>query len=451
MTDALAEHPTQPPLAPSRRTTRVLHGRERHDDHEWLRAKDDPEVRGLLEAENAWTQASTAHLADLRERLVEEIRSRTQETDLSVPARRGGHWYYGRSFAGREYGASCRAPVADRSDWTPPTPAQTEPDEPALPGEQVLLDLDALAEGHEFFSLGGVSVSRDEHLLAWATDVVGDERYDVRVKDLRTGELLPDHLTGTGGGLTWAPDGSAFYYVTVDDAWRADKVWRHVLGTEQAQDEVVHHETDERFRVGVGHTRSHRFLVVVSHSKTTAEYHVLDGERPELGLRVFVPRQTDLDYALEHAVIAGEDRFVITHNADGPDFGVSTSPVDPTPVQEWEPLIPHDPATRIEDVDAFATHLVVSQRSEGLSRLRVLVLGDGGVTDDFVIPFDREVYTVGLGRNSEFETPVVRLGFGSLAVPSSVYDFDVATRALTLLRRTPVLGGFSVEDHEEHR
>ncbi|SDR82208.1 oligopeptidase B Serine peptidase. MEROPS family S09A [Nocardioides scoriae] len=443
--------PTTPPTAPTRRTTRVLHGRERHDDYEWLRAKEDPEVLALLEAENAWTRHATAHLAELRDQVVEEIRSRTRETDLSVPTRRGGHWYYGRSFVGREYGASCRVPVAGPDDWTPPMPVETDPGQPALPGEQVLLDLDALAEGHEFFSLGASKVSPDEQLLAWATDTVGDERYEVRVTDLRTGELLPDRLTGTAGSLTWERDGSALYYVTVDHAWRADRVWRHVLGTEQAADEVVLHEPDERFRVGVGRTRSDRFLVVVCHSKTTAEYHVLDTERPELGLRLFQGRREDLDYSLEHAVIAGEDRFVITHNHDGPDFAVATSPVDPTPVEAWEPLVPHDPSVRIEDVDAFATHLVVSQRSGGLTNLRVLTLGDAGVEDDYLVDFDRETYTVGLRGNHEFDTPVVRLGFGSLSVPSSVYDHDVATRELRLLRRTPVLGGYDPDDYEEHR
>ncbi|WP_445256028.1 S9 family peptidase [Nocardioides aurantiacus] len=440
-----------PPLAPARRTTRVIHGRERHDDLEWLRAKDDPEVLALLEQENAWTERATAHLGPLRDTVVEEIRSRTQETDLSVPTRRGGHWYYGRSFAGREYGASCRVPVADPADWSPPVPADTAPDRPALPGEQVLLDLDALAEGHDFFSLGASTVSPDEQLLAWATDVVGDERYEVRVKDLRTGAELPDRLTGTAGSVTWDPQGTALYYVTVDDSWRADKVWRHVLGTEQAADELVHHETDERFAVGVGRTRSERFVMVVAHSKTTAEWQVLDVERPELGLRTFLARRDDLDYSLEHAVIGGEHRFVITHNADGPDFAVATSPVDPTPVEAWQPLIGHDPATRIEDVDAFAGHLVVSQRSGGLSRLRVLVLDGTGVAEDFVVPFDREVYTVGLRGNREFDTPVIRLGFASLAVPASVYDYDLATRSLTLLRRTPVLGDFDADAYEEHR
>ncbi len=440
-----------PPTAATRRTTTRVHGRERHDDFEWLRAKEDPEVLALLQAENAWTAQATDHLAGLRETVVEEIRSRTQETDLSVPTRRGDWWYYGRSFEGREYGASCRVPVTSPDDWAPPMPAECAPDEPALPGEQVLLDLDALAEGHAFFSLGASSVSTDGHLLAYATDVVGDERYEVRVVDLRTGATLEDHLTGTAGSVTWDPDGSAFYYGTVDDAWRADKVWRHVLGTEQSADQVVLHETDERFRVGVGRTRSQRFLVVVAHSKTTAEWHVLDTTRPELGLRVFVPRREGLDYALDHAVIGGRDRFVITHNGDGPDFAVATSPVDPTPVEEWEPLIAHDPATRIEDVDAFAGHLVVSQRSGGLTNLRLLTLGAEGVEDDFLVPFESEVYTVGLRGNHELDSPVLRLGFGSLAVPSSVYDFDVRTRELHLLRQAPVLGGFDADDYEEHR
>ena len=189
--------PSQPPVAPRRPTSREIHGRTRTDDYEWLREKESPEVLAHLEAENAWTRARTAHLADLRATIFEEIRTRTRETDLSVPTRNRGHWYYGRSFAGKEYGATCRVPVADPDDWTPPRPAEDcAPDQPALPGEEVLLDLDALAEGHDFFSLGGAAVSPDGTLLAYATDVVGDERYTVRVKDLRTCDLLPDVVEG---------------------------------------------------------------------------------------------------------------------------------------------------------------------------------------------------------------------------------------------------------------
>ncbi|MBZ5733706.1 S9 family peptidase [Nocardioides sp. TRM66260-LWL] len=442
----------QPPLAERRPTVAVHHGRERHDDYEWLREKEAPEVRALLDAENAWTQARTAHLADLRGRIFEEIRTRTRETDLSVPTRNRGHWYYGRSFAGREYGATCRVPVAGPDDWTPPTPAEDcDPDQPALPGEEILLDLDALAEGHDFFSLGGSSISPDGHLLAYAVDVVGDERFTVRVKDLRTGELLDDELTGVLGGGTWDRAGESLYYSTVDESWRPDKVWRHRLGTAQADDELVHHEPDGRFFVGVGRTRSDRFLVAVSGSKTTSEYRYLDADRPENGWRVFAERVEGLEYSLDHAVLAGEDVFLVTHNATGPDFEIGVAPLEPTPAAGWRPLVPHDPAVRIEDVDAFAGHLVVHQRSAGMTQLRILELGPQGVADDHLVEFEHEIYTIGSGSNPGFDQPTVRLGYGTLAVPSSVYDYTVATRELRLLKRTPVLGDYDPDAYEEHR
>ncbi|MFC5178833.1 hypothetical protein [Nocardioides taihuensis] len=318
----------QPPVADRRPVTSTHHGRERVDEYDWLRDKDSPEVRAHLDAENAYTQERTAHLADLRQTVFEEIRARTLETDLSVPVRIRDHWYYGRSFEGREYGASCRVPVSGPDDWTPPQPDEDcAPDQPALPGEELLLDLDALAEGHEFFSLGGSSVSPDARMLAWSVDTEGDERYTVRVKDVATGALHDDVLTGVLRGVTWSPDGRDLYYTTVDDAWRSDKVWRHRLGTPQADDELVLHETDQRFYVGVGRSRSDRFLVVVSGSKTTTEYRVLDTERPELGLRVWAERAEGLEYHLEHAVLGGRDVFLVLHNGAGPDFelGVGAS------------------------------------------------------------------------------------------------------------------------------
>lgn len=448
--------PTQPPVADVRPTTTEHHGRTRVDDYEWLREKDSPEVRAHLEAENAYTQDRTAHLADLRQQIFEEIKARTKETDLSVPTRNRGYWYYGRSFEGREYGASCRVPVLDPDDWAPPRPAEdAAPDEPALPGEQLLLDLDALAEGHDFFSLGGSSVSPDTHLLAYSTDVVGDERYTLRIKDLRTGELLDDEITGVLGGATWDRAGDNLYYTTTDESWRADKVWRHGLGTTQADDELVHHETDRRFWVGVGRTRSQRFLVIASGSKTTSEYRFSDAdalpESAQAGWRIFAERVEGVEYSLDHAVIAGQDRFLVLHNASGPDFELATAPVAPTTRDGWEPLIPHDADVRLEDVDAFAGHLVVHQRSQGLTQLRMLELGESGVTEDYLVEFDEEIYTVGSGSNPGFEQPTVRLGYTSMAIPSSVYDYDVRSRDLALLRRAPVLGGYDPADYEEHR
>ena len=442
----------QPPVADKRPTSTEIHGHTRTDDYEWLREKDSPEVIAHLEAENAYTQERTAHLAGLRQSVFDEIKARTRETDLSVPTRNRGHWYYGRSFEGKEYGASCRVPVTDPDDWTPPRPAEdTAPDQQALPGEEVLLDLDRLAEGHEFFSLGGSSISPDGDLLAYSTDVVGDERYTIRVKHLTTGELLDDEITGVLGGATWDRAGESFFYTTTDESWRADKIWRHRLGTAQAEDELVHHEQDGRFWVGVGRTRSDRFIVVASGSKTTSEYHYLDADSPEDGFRVFSERREGLEYSLDHAVIAGEDVFLVMHNHTGADFELATAPVAPTPPEDWAPLIAHDPAVRLEDVDAFAGHLVVHQRSDGLTQLRILELGPDGVGEDYLVEFDHAVYTVGSAGNPGFHQPVVRLGYTTMAVPSSVYDYDVRTRELTLLRRAPVLGGYDPADYEEHR
>ena len=446
----------QPPIAERRRVTSVHHGRTRDDDYEWLRAKGSPEVTAYLEAENGYTQARTAHLAELRKSIFEEIKARTRETDLSVPTRNRGYWYYGRSFEGREYGASCRVPVTDAEDWTPPRPAEDcDPDQPALPGEELLLDLDALAEGHEFFSLGGSSVSPDGKLLAYSTDVVGDERYTIRVLDIASGEHQPDEIVGVIGGATWDPAGEHLYYTTVDESWRPDKVWRHTLGSTQADDELVHHEQDGRFFVGVGRSRSDRFVIIAAGSKITSEYRFLDTDDPATGFQVFSERREGVEYSLDHAVVGGEDVFLVLHNHAGPDFELGTAPIAPTPPEGWTPLIPHDPAVRLEDVDAFAGHIVIHQRSEGLTQLRLLELGDGdgepAVRDDYLVEFDHEVYTVGSGGNPNFGQPTVRLGYTTMAVPSSVYDYDVRTRELTLLRRAPVLGGYEPDDYEEHR
>jgi len=441
-----------PPIADPRPVTTTHHGRARDDAYDWLRDKDDPEVVAHLTAENDHTQAATAHLAGLREAIFTEIKARTLETDLSVPSRNRGYWYYGRSFEGREYGASCRVPVADPADWTPPRPDEDcAPDQPALPGEEVLLDLDQLAGDSEFFSLGGSTVSPDTHLLAYATDTTGDERYTIRVKDLRTTSLTGDEIVGVLGGATWHPDGASFFYATVDETWRPDKVWRHRLGTAQADDELVHHETDPRFWTGVGRTRTDRFMQIVSGSKTTTEVRLLDTENPDGGFWVFAERREDLEYGVEHGVIGGRDVLLVLHNHTGPDFELGTAPIAPTPAEEWTALVPHDSSVRLEDVEAFAGHLVVHQRSEGLTQLRIITLDAGGIEDDHLIEFDQEIYTVGSSGNPDFHAPVIRLGYTSMSVPASIYDYEVVTRDLQLLRRTPVLGGYDSADYEEHR
>jgi len=442
--------PVAPPVAEPRPVTTEHFGRTRTDEYDWLREKGSAEVTAYLEAENAWTARQTDHLAGLREKIFEEIKGRTQETDLSVPTRNRGWWYYGRSFEGREYGAACRAPVTDDLDWTPPSPDEAAgPDAPALAGEEVLLDHDALAEGHDFYSVGGVTVSPDGMLLAFSTDTVGDERFVLQVKDLRTGDLLPDRIEGVLGGGVWSPDGRDLYYCTVDDAWRRDKVWRHRVGSTE-DDELVFHETDERFWVGIGRSRTQRFLVIASSSKNTSEIRFLDCADPGAEWVTLHPRQEGLLYGVEHAVIAGEDVFLVLHNHAGADFELARSPLSTSSPADWTPLVPHDERVRLEDVAAYAGHLVIQQRSGGLTQLRIVELGDQGLGDDYLVEFPQEVYTVGGGGGAQFDQPTVRLSYTSLTVPASVYDYDVRTRELAL-RKQVVVRGHDPAAYEERR
>ena len=378
-----------------------------------MRDKESPDTLAYLEAENAYTEARTAHLAGLRDTIFEEIRSRTKETDLSVPSRIGSWWYYGRSLEGKQYGISCRCPAGSPDDWAPPRlDADTE-----IPGEQVLLDSNELAEGHDFFSLGASSVSTDGSLLAFSTDTRGDERFLMRVKDLRTGELLPDEIPDTAYGATWDLSGRYLFYTTVDEAWRPHKVWRHELGTDRSDDVVVFHEADERFWASVGRTRSDRYLVIGVGSKTTTEYRVLEADDPTGEFRVVAPRRQGVEYGVEHAVIAGEDRFLVMHNDGAENFMLAQAPVDATSHEQWTPVLEHDPAVRLEDVEAFAGHLVISQRSDGLTQLRIITLDENGLGDDFLVEFGHAVYTVGAGGNPEFHQPTVRLGYTTMATP----------------------------------
>ncbi len=436
-----------PPVARKIPTKRTHHGDTFVDDYEWLRDKESPETIAHLEAENAYTEVRTAHLADLRDAIFGEIKSRTKETDLSVPSRIGSYWYYGRSIEGKQYGVSCRCPVDGPDDWDPPK-LDAEID---VPGEEVLLDSNELAEGHEFFSLGAASVSPDGNLLAFSTDTVGDERFLLQVKDLRTGELLPDQIPNTLHGATWDLDATMLFYSTVDESWRPDKIWRHRLGTDVAEDVLVFHEPDERFWSSIGRTRSDKYLMIAVGSKTTTEYRVLEADDPTGEFRMVAPRRQGVEYNLEYAVIAGEDCFLVLHNDGAENFALAKAPVDATGHEQWEPVLAHDPAIRLEDVDAFAGHLVVSQRSDGLTQLRIINLTGSGLGDDYLVEFEHPIYTVGASGNPEFTQPTVRLGYTTMATPPGVYDFDVTTRELTLLKETPVLGDFDPERYEQHR
>ena len=433
-----------PPVAKKIPFERKHHGDTVIDHYEWLRDKEDPEVIAFLEQQNEYTTAHTADLADLRADIYNEIKGRTQETDMSVPTRRGQYWYYARTEEGKQYALRARCPIAGPDDWTPPT---VEPGQ-SVQGEEILLDSNVEAEGTDFFSLGALSVSEDGNLLAYSVDTAGDERYTMRFKDLRTGELLADEIRDTAPGALWSLDGNHVFYQTVDEAWRPDTVWRHDLGA-GTPDVKVFHEPDEQYWVGIGGTRSDKYLMITLGSKITTEVRILDATDPTGEFTVVWPREEGVEYGVEHAVIDGRDRFLILHNKNAENFELLDAPVaDPT---DTRVMVPHDPEVRIEDVDAFAGQLVLSYRREALPRLSIAQLNGSGTPEFVEVSFDEELYSAGLGGNPEWAAPRLRIGYTSFINPTEVFDLDVATGERTLLKRQQVLGDFDPADYEQYR
>ncbi len=426
-------------------TERVHHDDVFLDPYEWMRDKSDPEVIAHLESENAHVEQETAFLEPLRQQIFEEIKSRTKETDLSVPLRRGDWWYYGRSFEGKQYSVHCRCPVSGPDDWNPPI----FDEHTAVPDEQVLLDENVEADGHDYFAIGAATVSPDAAVLAYSVDVVGDERYTLRFRDLRTGEFLADQISGISAGVTWSADSACVYYTTVDEAWRPDTVWRHRLGGD-AQGEQVFTEPDERFWVAVGRTRSNAYILIAVGSAVTSEVLAADAADPQAGFTSVLPRRTGIEYAVEHAVVEGQDRFLILHNDGAPNFTLVEAPVD-DPTAQRTLIAPRDDV-RLEGVDAFSDHLVVHYRREALPRLQLWPLVAGrGYGEPVEIAFDSELMASGVGGNPNWNSPRLRLGATSFLTPMRIFDIDLDTGQRVLLREQPILGGYRREDYVERR
>ncbi len=451
-----------PPAARQIPAERTFHGDTFFDDYAWLANKADQETIAFLERQNAYTEALTAGQHGLRDAIFGEIKARTLETDLSVPVRKGGWWYYVRTVEGKQYGVHCRCPVRP-GERRPPMPRPGDPGESSpqgstdgsLPGEQVLLDGNEESAGSAFFALGVFDVSPDGSRLAYSTDFLGNERYTMRFRDLVTGETAADEIPDTHYGTAWSADGSALFYLTVDAAWRPYRVWRHVIGTPAADDVIVYEEQDERFWASVFLTRSERYVVISSDSVLTSEVRLLDAADPAGQPRLVRERRQGVEYHVDHQGGTGqhgsaaEGRLLILHNEGAENFELAQAPVgDPA---AWTPLIAHRDDTRLIGVDAFAGHLVIYLRSGGLTGLRVLAGGG-----ERPIEFPEPVYHVSPGANPEYDTGSYRLGYASLVTPDSVYDCDVATGSLTLLKQRPVLPApdgtaYDQAGYEQHR
>jgi oligopeptidase B len=430
-------------------TKHLEHVREHHGDRvidpfEWLRDKDDPEVIAHLEVENAYAEAMTAHLEALRARIFDEIKSRTQETDLSVPETYRGWWYYSRTFEGKQYPAQCRVRKVTGRGRPQLEPGVTPE------GEQLLLDGNLEAKGHEFFSLGAFEVSTDGRRIAYAVDFEGDERFALRVRDIESGALIDEAVTAIGYGAVWSLDGQHLFYTRMDESWRPHQVWRHEVGAAARDDVLVFEEADERFWMGIGSSRDDAWVIIQVGSKLTSEVLLIDAAAPLAAPRVVAPRRHGVEYDVEPA----GDRLLIVHNANHPDFELAQAPLDATGHEQWSSLADVLAGERLVSVEAFAEHAVVSLRRNGLTALRVMPRdlsapsGFGPASD---LSFDEPLYSVGTGHNPEYETSALQVVFESLVTPKTISDYDLVTGEYTVLKTQPVLGGYDPADYEQRR
>ena len=417
---------THPPVAAVRPHAITQHGETRVDNYFWLREKENPEVRDYLEAENAWTAEQMRDTEPLQEQLYREIVGRIQETDTSAPVRSAGWLYYSRTVAGAQYRIYCRKRDGSNGE------------------EEILLDADQAAEGFAYFQLGVFKPSSDHTLLAYSIDTEGDEDFTVFFKNLRTGELLPDHITNTYYSFEWAADNRTVFYNILDEARRPYKVMRHTLGEDPSKDVEVYHETDERFEVDIDRTRDRAYLLLDSHSHTTSETRFLPAGQPTGEFVPIVERVQGVEMDVTHH--AG--RWYIRTSDGAPNFRLVSAPVGNSVKANWREEIPARQDATIEAADAFSGFLVVSERYDALPQIRIRDFRTGA---EHYVQVPDPVYTVEAEPGGDYATPVVRLTYSSLTTPETAYDYDMGERTLSVVKREAVLGGFDRENYATER
>lgn len=416
----------QPPVARPIPTETTLHGERRVDPYAHFRDRKHPETIPYLEAENAYTDAMTAHTKPLEEQLYQEIVGRIKEDDSGVPVLRDGWYYYSRTERGKQY------PIFARKRGSLEAP------------EEIYFDQNVEAEGHEFFQLAGMEVSPDHQLLAILVDTNGYEDFALRVKDLRTGTWLPDRVEKVSWGLAWANDNRTLFYMTFDSAKRGDKVWRHVLGTPHEVDVIVYHDPDPLFNVNLHRDRSNAWIVMGSGSFTSSEVHVVPTDAPLTDPRMLAARRPNVEYSVE----GGAGYFYIHTNDGAQNFKVMRAAFSATGPEQWEEWLPHRPAVYVEGVMPFKGHVVVMERREGLRRLSVHDLARTTAHD---VEFPEAAYGVFPGANPEFDTRTMRFTYSSLVTPNSVFDYAMDTRTRELKKRDEVLGGYDPSQYVVER
>ena len=428
-----------PPTAEKQTHITAIHGLQLEDDYFWMRLSDEQKeaaepdeqtakVVDYLNRENDYTKEVMNGTEAFQENLFNEIVGRIKQDDQSVPLLDNGYYYYSRYEEGKEYAIYCRKLGSLEAE------------------EQVMLNVNEMAEGFNYYAVGGQSVSTNNNLLAFSVDTVSRREYTLQFKDLTTGEVLADRIPGTTGGATWANDNKTVYYSKKDPiTLRSSRIFKHVLGTDASQDVLVFEEADETFSCGIGKSKSEQYLMIASYSTVSNEWRYLDANTPNGEWKIIQPRERNLEYSCSHY---GE-HFYITTNRDAKNFKLVRTPIHATTYENWEDVLPHRDATLLEGVDIFKDYLVVSERTEGLNQIRVKRWDDA---EDYYIQFPDPAYSAYVGANPDFDTKQLRYGYNSMTTPSSVFEMDMVSQATNLLKQQEVLGGsFDPANYESER
>ncbi|HSK64746.1 MAG TPA: S9 family peptidase [Pyrinomonadaceae bacterium] len=416
--------PTKPPMAEKKSKTTNIHDEQLIDEYFWLREKTNPAVLAHLQAEEAYTESVMKPTAALQEKLYKEMLGHIKQTDINVPYRWGNYFYYTRTEEGKQYPIWCRR--------------KGSLDAP----EEIVIDQNELAKGQKFMSLGMFMPSDDGNLLAYSTDNTGYRQFTLQIKDLRTGELLPERVERINY-LSWATDNKTFFYVTEDAVTkRNDKFFRHVLGTDKH--DLLYEEKDELFDIGAGRSLDKEVIFLESFSKTSTEVRYLPANDPNASLKVILPRQPEHEYDVNHR----GGLFYIRTNKNAKNFRIVTAPVNDPSEKNWKEFVAHKPAVKIEGINLFANHAVLSQWENGLQQLEIV---DFKTNKRKRIEFPEPVYATFLSQNREFNTPVVRYSYNSLVTPNSTFDYDMNTGKSTLLKQQEVPGGFDRTNYKAER
>jgi len=417
------------------------HGDTRVDNYYWMRLSDEQknapdstrdqqtkDVLDYLNAENAYTKSMLAHTDAFQTKLFEEMKGRIKETDQSVPVKDNGYWYYTRYEAGKDYAFNCR-----------------KKDSMETGTEEVLVDGPALAQGHDYWALGGLDVSEDNTILVYSEDIVSRRIYTASFRNIQTGEMLADKIEGISGCPVWANDNKTLFYVKKDPTTLRDfQIWKHILGTPQSNDVVVFEEKDEEFSCFVYKTKSKKFMVIGSNQTLSNEYRVLSADAPAGDFKVIQPRERNLEYSIDHY----GDRFYITTNLDAKNFRLMSCPESATTKENWQEVIAHRADVFLEGIEIFKDYLVVEERKSGLVQLRVIRWGD---KSEYYVEFQDPTYAAGVGANPDFDTQVLRYGYSSLTTPASTYDFNMSTKDRKLMKQQEIVGGHDPNQYNSER